>query len=168
MTTTTNDLFDDKIEQWHEGESGKEMHEHLGLTWQQYRDYVEHGAVPLNHPDFKRTNMAIDHERFARIAELATQAWPGDEVSISANASGMYFAAGKSHIVLAHKDLDLFEAALLIFAGKPLELLSTGDIARLRGSLTRLAEAWSHRAGDSRACANELREALSKPIAELE
>jgi hypothetical protein len=92
--------------------------------------------------------LSIDYERFARLAELTRGAWPDDEVSISMNAGGMHMAAGKTHIVLAHKDLDLFEAALLVLNKKPLELLSPGASTMLRKAMEQLAELWSVRGAD--------------------
>ena len=38
--------FEDAIEEWHRSDSEQSLHEHLGLTWEQYCDYVEHGDVP--------------------------------------------------------------------------------------------------------------------------
>lgn len=38
--------FEDAIDAWHGSDSEQSLHEHLGLTWDQYCDYVEHGDVP--------------------------------------------------------------------------------------------------------------------------
>lgn len=92
--------------------------------------------------------MSIDYERFARLAELARAAYPEDEVSIGMNADGMHFVTGKTNIVLANKDLDLFEAALLVLSRRPIDWLSTGATAKLRKAMMELAELWSTRGRD--------------------
>jgi hypothetical protein len=35
------DEIDDFIEQWHESDSEKELHEYLGMTWEEYALWVE-------------------------------------------------------------------------------------------------------------------------------
>ncbi|PLS19422.1 hypothetical protein CVD28_03125 [Bacillus sp. M6-12] len=37
--------IDDYIEEWHNGDSDKELHEFLGLTWEQYSIYVKDGVL---------------------------------------------------------------------------------------------------------------------------
>lgn len=41
------DVFDEEIGKWHEGASpGKPLHEHLGMTWEEYAWWATHGEVP--------------------------------------------------------------------------------------------------------------------------
>lgn len=44
----TDEEIDDKIEEWHQTSSYKELslHEFLGWTWQQYKNWVEKGVKP--------------------------------------------------------------------------------------------------------------------------
>lgn len=37
----TLDDIDDYIDSWHDGDSKLTLHEYLGLTWEQYKKYVE-------------------------------------------------------------------------------------------------------------------------------
>lgn len=42
----TLDHFQEKIEQWHKDENTKlELHEHLGLSWEEYCQLVERGYI---------------------------------------------------------------------------------------------------------------------------
>ena len=44
--TYTLDYFQDKIEQWHQDENTDlELHEYLGLSWEEYCTLVEEGRV---------------------------------------------------------------------------------------------------------------------------
>jgi len=52
----TQDDIDDWIEEWHQGDSGLEAHEFLGLTWPEYSRWVERDELPT--PDDRRPGMA--------------------------------------------------------------------------------------------------------------
>jgi hypothetical protein len=50
----TNDEIEDKIEEWHEGAGpDKELHEYLGFTLDEYKDWFKTNLVPqrLREPD---------------------------------------------------------------------------------------------------------------------
>lgn len=43
----TEDEFDNKIQEWHEGAGGDvEVHEYLGITLEEYQDWFRTGEVP--------------------------------------------------------------------------------------------------------------------------
>lgn len=39
-------LFEDAIEKWHRSDSSKSLRDYLGVSFDEYFDYVEHGDVP--------------------------------------------------------------------------------------------------------------------------
>jgi hypothetical protein len=41
------DIYD-WIDEWHEGDSGEELHEFLGLTWPEYSAWVERDQLPVD------------------------------------------------------------------------------------------------------------------------
>lgn len=92
----------------------------------------------------------IDTERLGRIMELARTAWSEDSVSVTLNDTGaMNIAAGKTHIVLAHKDLDLFEQALYALNSRPDALTAMRQLSKMRASMMRCAELWNERGLDT-------------------
>lgn len=36
----SDEEFESKVEEWHEGDSKLELHEYLGMTWEEYAAYV--------------------------------------------------------------------------------------------------------------------------------
>lgn len=43
----TSDELDARIDAWHNGDGeGQELHEHLGWTWEQYKQWVETRRMP--------------------------------------------------------------------------------------------------------------------------
>jgi len=38
--------IDDYIDEWHNGDSNKELHEYLGMTWDEYKIYLETDTLP--------------------------------------------------------------------------------------------------------------------------
>ena len=43
----STDDIDDAVERWHElPEDGKSLHEYLGMTWDEYCEWVQDGVVP--------------------------------------------------------------------------------------------------------------------------
>lgn len=40
------DYIDDAIDTWHNSGGNESLHEFLGMTWQEYKDWVESGQVP--------------------------------------------------------------------------------------------------------------------------
>ncbi|GIM89699.1 hypothetical protein [Paractinoplanes toevensis] len=51
---TSSDKVDNYIDRWHDGPSpfGPKLHEFLGLTWNEYKRFVERNELPrlLDHP----------------------------------------------------------------------------------------------------------------------
>lgn len=43
---TTKENIDDLIDHWHESKSSQKLHEFLGLTWEEYKRYVETDKLP--------------------------------------------------------------------------------------------------------------------------
>lgn len=43
---TTDIVIDALIEAWHTGDSDIPLHEYLGLTWQEYLDWLKTGKLP--------------------------------------------------------------------------------------------------------------------------
>ena len=41
----TNDKIDDKVAQWHEGDSELELYEFIGFTKEQYEIWVQHPNI---------------------------------------------------------------------------------------------------------------------------
>jgi hypothetical protein len=103
--------------------------------------------------------MSIDYEQLARFVELARTAWPDDSVSITLNANGMNIAAGTTHIVLAHKDLALFETALLALNAKPEAVGALRELTALKRRLARAAELWEVRGRDNAKIGREAKDA---------
>jgi len=48
MAKVTGETIYDLIEKWHEGESELQLHEYLGLTWEQYAHWVQTDELPNN------------------------------------------------------------------------------------------------------------------------
>jgi hypothetical protein len=43
----TDDEIDDLVERWHQGAGGRqELHEFLGMTWDEYAEFTRAGTVP--------------------------------------------------------------------------------------------------------------------------
>lgn len=40
MEKTIGESIDDKIDEWHEGDSELSLHEYLGMTWEVYQKFV--------------------------------------------------------------------------------------------------------------------------------
>lgn len=41
--TVSEDQIDDYVEMWHNGQSDDSLHQFLGMTWDQYSQWVMHG-----------------------------------------------------------------------------------------------------------------------------
>lgn len=121
-STSITDEIDKWVEAWHASPSysvGRNLHDHLGITWPEYRLFAEVGAMPIHHEIFRneKVRMLFDMERVARFAELARHAWPDDEASVAINDRGEIFVTGKKYILLTHTNIDRFESALKQLAG---------------------------------------------------
>lgn len=43
---TDYETIDDKIDEWHKGNSNKPLYEFLGITFEEYKKFVEEGFLP--------------------------------------------------------------------------------------------------------------------------
>lgn len=49
---TMSESFDDAVSEWHHSDSELELHEFLGLTWQQYRFVIRYPGMIVPDPVF--------------------------------------------------------------------------------------------------------------------
>jgi hypothetical protein len=54
------DDIDDFIEEWHGNPDGKELHEHLGMTWQEYALWVVDASILPMIVSLRRQNRSLD------------------------------------------------------------------------------------------------------------
>lgn len=41
-----HEFINDKIDEWHKGNSNKQLHEYLGWSWEEYKLFVEKSVIP--------------------------------------------------------------------------------------------------------------------------
>jgi hypothetical protein len=66
--------LDDWVERWHDGDSKLELHEYLGMTWEEYGLHVRLSDVLPELIELRRTP---DPKAMAALEERAQLAWAG-------------------------------------------------------------------------------------------